>query len=108
MDPKRKHLFRQPHKSITKQQVHIQMSKISLILQSYGLTQLDLARKTDLSVGTVNHLIKCLESGELQGKHLKRNLRLLSMALNINPELLMGQVFLVLVVSDKNQSTPCC
>jgi hypothetical protein len=30
------------------------------------------------------------------------------MALNISPELLMGQVFLVLVVSDKNQSTPCC
>jgi hypothetical protein len=83
--------------STKRKQVQIKVSRISLILQSYRLRQIDLARMADLSVGTVNRTIQCLKSGDLRNKSDRRNAKLVSVALNLSPEILTGYTVVILI-----------
>jgi hypothetical protein len=83
--------------STKRKQVRIKVSRISLILQSYRLRQIDLARMADLSVGTVNRTIQCLKSGDLRNKSDRRNAKLVSVALNLSPEILTGYTVVILI-----------
>ena len=82
-------------------QIQIKIAKIDLILQSYRLRQLDLAKMTDLSVGTVNKTIQCLETGDLRNKYARRNAKLVSVALNLSPEILTGYTVVLLITPNR-------
>ena len=70
----------------------IKVNKIRLLLLAKGLTQEQLGAMADLSSGTVNNVIRRLETGDICDKFMKRNIKLISFAMNLVPEQITGDV----------------
>jgi transcriptional regulator with XRE-family HTH domain len=72
------------------------INKLRLILFAQGITQKELGGMADLSSGTVNKVIRRLETGDICDKFMKRNIRLLAFALGLTPEQITGDVVIEL------------
>ena len=77
---------------IRRQTAVFTLNKLRLILFARGITQAELGAMADLSSGTVNNVIKRLETGDICDKFMKRNIRLLAFALDLTPEQITGDV----------------
>jgi hypothetical protein len=72
------------------------INKLRLILFARGITQAELGAMADLSSGTVNNVIRRLETGDICDKFMKRNIRLLAFALDLTPEQITGDIVIEL------------
>ncbi|MCK4988763.1 MAG: hypothetical protein KAS40_24675 [Desulfobacterales bacterium] len=81
---------------IKRQTAVFTLNKLRLILFARGVTQKELGAMADMSSGTVNNVIRRLETGDICDKSMKRNIRLLSFALNLTPEQIIGDVVIEL------------
>ncbi len=68
------------------------LNKLRLILFTRGITQAELGAMADLSSGTVNNVIRRLETGDICDKFMKRNIRLVAFAMDLTPEQITGDV----------------
>ena len=68
------------------------LNKLRLILFARGITQAELGAMADLSSGTVNNVIRRLETGNICDKFMKRNIKLIAFALDLTPEQITGYV----------------
>ena len=68
------------------------VNKLRMILFARGITQEELGAMADLSSGTVNNVIRRLETGDICDKFMKRNIRLIAFALDLTPEQITGDV----------------
>ena len=77
---------------IKRQTAVFTLNKLRLILFARGITQKELGAMADMSSGTVNKVIKRLETGDICDKFMKRNIKLLAFALDLTPEQITGDV----------------
>jgi DNA-binding MarR family transcriptional regulator len=75
-----------------RRQVVLKINSLRLILFARGITQKELGAMADLSSGTVNNVIRRLETGDICDKFMKRNIKLISFALDLTPEQITGDV----------------
>ena len=68
------------------------INKLRLILFARGITQAELGAMANLSSGTVNKVIKRLETGDICDNFMKRNIRLIAFALDLTQEQITGNV----------------
>jgi len=77
---------------IKRQTAVFTLNKLRLILFARGITQEELGAMADMSSGTVNKVIRRLETGDICDKFMKRNVRLIAVALDLTPEQITGDV----------------
>ena len=81
---------------IKRQTAVFTLNKLRLILFARGITQEELGAMADMSSGTVNKVIRRLETGDICDKFMKRNIRLVAFALDLTPEQITGDVVIEL------------
>jgi hypothetical protein len=81
---------------IKRQTAVFTLNKLRLILFARKITQGELGAMADLSSGTVNSVIRRLETGDICDKFMKRNIRLIAFALDLTPEQITGDVVIEL------------
>ena len=81
---------------IKRQTAVLTLNKLRLILFARGITQAELGAMADLSSGTVNKVIKRLETGDICDKYMKRNIKLLALAMDLTQEQISGNVIVEL------------
>lgn len=77
---------------IKRQTAVLTLNKLRLILFARRISQEELGAMADLSSGTVNNVIRRLETGDICDNFMKRNIRLLAFALDLTPEQITGDV----------------
>ena len=81
---------------IRRQTAVFTLNKLRLILFARGITQAELGAMADLSSGTVNKVIKRLETGDICDKSMKRNVKLIAYTLGLTPEQITGDIVIEL------------
>jgi transcriptional regulator with XRE-family HTH domain len=74
----------------------IKVNKLRLILLARGLTQSQLGEMADLSAGTVNAVIRKIENGDIGDRFIRRNIKLVSLALKLKPDQFIGDAVIYL------------
>ena len=72
------------------------VNKIRSIMFAKGLTQKGLGEMAGISPGTVNGVIFNIENGYIGDQATKRNIKLIALALELQPEQLIGDAVIVL------------
>lgn len=74
----------------------IKVNKLRLIMFAKGLTQKGLGKMADISAGTVNAVIRNIENGDIENRFTEKNIKLIALALELNPEKIIGDAVIVL------------
>ena len=74
----------------------IKVNKLRLIMLAEGLTQKQLGKMAGISAGTVNAVICRIEKGEIGDRYTQRNIKLISLALKLKADQIIGDAVIVL------------
>ncbi len=74
----------------------IKVNKLRLIMLAEGLTQEQLGKMAGISAGTVNAVICRIEKGEIGDWYTQRNIKLISLALKLKADQIIGDAVIVL------------
>ena len=74
----------------------IKVNKLRLIMLAEGLTQEQLGKMAGISAGTVNAVICRIEKGEIGDRYTQRNIKLISLALKLKADQIIGDAVIVL------------
>jgi transcriptional regulator with XRE-family HTH domain len=74
----------------------IKVNKLRLLLLAKGLTQEQLGKMADISAGTVNEVIRRIEKGDISDRSTQRNIKLISLALKLKADQIIGDSVIVL------------
>ncbi len=77
---------------IKRQTAVFTLNKLRLILFARKITQEELGAMADMSSGTVNNVIRRLETGDICEKFMKRNIRLVAFVIGLTPEQITGEI----------------
>ena len=74
----------------------IKVNKLRLLLFAEGQTQEQLGKMAGISAGTVNAVICRIEKGEIGDRYTQRNIKLISLALKLKADQIIGDAVIVL------------